>query len=182
MCIRDRSEIEDNLKKTFGVTNIIWLKHGTDEGTDGHIDNVACFSAPGTVIAMTCNDKHDPYYDRLNENLEVLKTSTDSSGNRLKIIELEMSYKRIIPKDDEPCSYINFYIANNAIVLPIFNEKKIKCPVLVIGAKQDRVTPISIARQVARKIAHVSDYIEYPKFGHWLMSGYEFEVVSSDCL
>ena len=119
-----KSEIEDNLKKMFGVTNIIWLKHGTDEGTDGHIDNVACFSAPGTVIAMTCNDKHDPYYDRLNENLEVLKTSTDSSGNRLKIIELEMSYKRIIPKDDEPCSYINFYIANNAIVLPIFNDKK----------------------------------------------------------
>ena len=63
-----------------------------------------------------------------------------------------------------------------------FNEKKIKCPVLVIGAKRDRVTPITIARQVARKTAHVSDYIEYPKFGHWLMSGYEFEVVSSDCL
>ena len=66
--------------------------------------------------------------------------------------------------------------------LHLLMKKKIKCPVLVIGAKRDRVTPISIARQVAGKIAHVSDYIEYPKFGHWLMSGYEFEVVSSDCL
>ncbi len=63
-----------------------------------------------------------------------------------------------------------------------FDEKKVKCPVLVIGAARDKVTPISIARQVARKIAHVSDYIEYPKFGHWLMTGQEFEEVSSSCL
>ncbi len=63
-----------------------------------------------------------------------------------------------------------------------FDEKKVKCPVLVIGARMDKVTPISIARRVARKIAHVSDYIEYPRFGHWLMSGREFEEVSSDCL
>ena len=58
------------------------------------------------------------------ENLEILKTSCDASGNRLKVIELEMSYRRIIPNDDEPGSYINFYVANNAIVLPIFNDKK----------------------------------------------------------
>lgn len=117
-------EIEENLKKTFGVTNIIWLKYGTDEGTDGHVDNVACFTSPGTVMAMTCNDKNDPYYDRLSENLEILKTARDSLGNPLNVIELEMSYKRIIPDDDEPCSYMNFYIANDAIVLPVFNDKK----------------------------------------------------------
>ena len=63
-----------------------------------------------------------------------------------------------------------------------FDEKKVKCPVLVIGAQRDKVTPIGIARSVARKIAHVSDYIEYPNFGHWLMSGPEFDKVSSDCL
>ena len=62
------------------------------------------------------------------------------------------------------------------------DEKKIKCPVLVVGARLDRVTPIHIARSVAQKISHVSDYIEYPHFGHWLMSGEEFDVVSSDCM
>ena len=62
------------------------------------------------------------------------------------------------------------------------DETKIKCPVLVIGAQRDKVTPIGIARGVARMIADVSDYIEYPKFGHWLMSGQEFDEVSSDCL
>ena len=119
-----KEDIENNLKDNFGVKKIIWLKHGTDEGTNGHIDNVACFVKPGTVMAMTCNDKSDTYYDRLNENLEVLKTATDSLDRRLEVIEVEMSYKRLIPNDDEPCSYINYYIANGGIVLPIFHDEK----------------------------------------------------------
>ena len=119
-----KEEIENNLKDNFGVKKIIWLKHGTDEGTNGHIDNVACFVKPGTVMAMTCNDKNDTYYDRLNENLEILKTATDSLDRRLEVIEMEMSYKRLIPNDDEPCSYINYYIANGGVVLPIFHDKK----------------------------------------------------------
>ena len=75
-------------------------------------------------MALTCLDKSDPYYERLNENLEILKTSLDSKGRRLEVIELEMSYKRFIPDDDEPSSYINFYIANNGIVMPSFNDEK----------------------------------------------------------
>ena len=43
---------------------------------------------------------------------------------RLEVIELEMSYKRLIPDDDEPSSYINFYIANNGIIMPTFDDKK----------------------------------------------------------
>ena len=119
-----KEEIENNLKDNFGVKKIIWLRHGADEGTNGHIDNVACFVKPGTVMAMTCNDKNDTYYDRLNENLEILKTATDSLDRRLEVIEVEMSYKRLIPNDDEPCSYINYYIANGGVVLPIFHDKK----------------------------------------------------------
>ena len=63
-------------------------------------------------------------YDKLNENLEILKTSVDSKGRSLEIIEIEMSYKRLIPNDDEPSSYINFYIANNGIVMPSFDDDK----------------------------------------------------------
>ena len=117
-----KDDIENNLKKFFGVTKIIWLKHGTDEGTNGHIDNVACFSGTGTILAMTCSDKEDTYYDLLSENLEILKTSVDQDNNPLKIVELEMSKKRLIPDDDEPSSYINFYIANDAVIFPIFGD------------------------------------------------------------
>jgi agmatine deiminase len=117
-----KDDIENNLKNFFGVTKIIWLKHGTDEGTNGHIDNVACFSDEGTILAMTCSDKQDTYYDLLSENLEILKTSVDQDNKPLNIIELEMSKKRLIPNDDEPSSYINFYIANDAIIFPIFGD------------------------------------------------------------
>ena len=117
-----KDDIENNLKNFFGVTKIIWLKHGTDEGTNGHIDNVACFSDEGTILAMTCSDKQDTYYDLLSENLEILKTSVDQDNKPLNIIELEMSKKRLIPDDDEPSSYINFYIANDAVIFPIFGD------------------------------------------------------------
>jgi agmatine deiminase len=117
-----KNEIENNLKEYFGVTKIIWLKYGTDEGTNGHIDNVACFSDQNTVLAMTCSDKDDTYHDLLSENLDILKSSVDQDNNPLKIVEVEMSKKRFIPGDDEPSSYINFYIANSAIILPFFGD------------------------------------------------------------
>ena len=119
-----KDEIEQNLKEYLGVNTVIWLKHGTDAGTDGHVDNVACFVKPGTVMALSCSDKNDPFYEKINENLEILKTSIDDNSRRLEVIELEMSYKRLIPDDDEPSSYINFYIANNGIVMPTFDDKK----------------------------------------------------------
>ena len=117
-------EIEENLKKYLNIKKIIWLKHGTDEGTDGHVDNIACFADENKVLALACNDKQDPFYDKLNENLEILKTEKDADGRRLEVIEIEMSYKRLIPHDDEPSSYINFYIANGGIVMPSFDDEK----------------------------------------------------------
>ncbi len=119
-----KEEIEENIKKYLNIEKIIWLKHGTDEGTDGHIDNIACFVDETKVLALSCNDKLDPFYEKLNENLEILKTSVDSKGRSLEVIEIEMSYKRLIPNDDEPSSYINFYIANNGIVMPRFDDDK----------------------------------------------------------
>ena len=62
------------------------------------------------------------------------------------------------------------------------NENLIKRPILIIGAEKDKVTPIKIARKVAKKTSRVSDYKEFAKFGHWLMSGEEFQVVSAYCL
>jgi agmatine deiminase len=135
-----KEKIEENLKNYLGVNKIIWLKNGTDEGTDGHVDNVACFVKPGKILALSCSDKQDPFYDKINENLEILKTTLDSKGNFLDIIELEMSYKRLIPNDDEPSSYINFYIANKGIVMPSFDDQKadIRAKDIIQSAFPDR--------------------------------------------
>ena len=83
---------------------------------------MACFVGPGKILALSCSDKQDTFYDKINENLEILKTSVDNKGRVLEIIELEMSYKRLIPNEDEPSSYINFYIANKGIVMPSFDD------------------------------------------------------------
>jgi len=135
-----KEQIEENLKDYLGVNKIIWLKNGTDEGTDGHVDNIACFVKPGKILALSCSDKQDPFYDKINENLEILKTSVNSKGNVLDIIELEMSYKRLIPNDDEPSSYINFYIANKGIVMPSFDDEKadIRAKNIIQSAFPDR--------------------------------------------
>ncbi len=119
-----KEEIENNLKEYLNINKIIWLKNGTDEGTDGHVDNIACFVKSGTVLALSCKDRNDPFYERINENLEILRNSTDNKGRKLNVIEIEMSYKRLIPNDDEPSSYINFYIANKGIVMPSFEDEK----------------------------------------------------------
>ena len=119
-----KEEIEDNIKKYLNIKKIIWLKHGTDEGTDGHVDNIACFVDQSKVLALSCYDKQDPFYEKINENLEILKTSRNANDLPLEIIEIEMSYKRLIPNDNEPSSYINFYIANNGIVMPSFDDEK----------------------------------------------------------
>jgi|TARA_B100000519_G_C14231476_1_gene432598 agmatine deiminase len=119
-----KEEIEKNLKEYLNVNKVIWLKSGTDEGTDGHVDNIACFVKPGVVMALSCKDKSDPFFEKINENLEILKTSTDNKGRLINVIELEMSYKRLIPNNDEPSSYINYYIANNGIVMPSFDDQK----------------------------------------------------------
>ena len=119
-----KKEIEDTIKKYLNIKKIIWLKYGTDEGTDGHVDNIACFVDQSKVLALSCHDKQDPFFEKINENLEILKTSKDANNRPLEVIEIEMSYKRLIPNDDEPSSYINFYIANNGIVMPSFDDEK----------------------------------------------------------
>ncbi len=60
-----KEEIEDNIKKYLNIKKIIWLKYGTDEGTDGHIDNIACFVDETKVLALSCNDKLDPFYENI---------------------------------------------------------------------------------------------------------------------
>ena len=62
------------------------------------------------------------------------------------------------------------------------NEKKIVCPLLIIGARRDRVTPIGIARKLYKKCSHVAEYKEFYDYGHWLLGGEELESVFNYCL
>jgi agmatine deiminase len=120
----NKKEIEGFLASYLGANHIIWLKNGiVGDDTDGHVDDVARFVNPTTVVCAYEEDKDDDNYVILKENYETLLESSDQNGNRLNIIRLPMpgfvgdKNKRL------PASYINFYIGNNAVLVPIFGHE-----------------------------------------------------------
>jgi len=118
-----RAEIEMFLKQFLGIQKIIWLKKGifSDE-TDGHVDNVACFAMPGTVIIQSCNDPNDENYHRFQENIAILVKETDAKGRPLKIIQIPQPPATYYKNKRLPLSYINFYLVNGGLVFPIFGN------------------------------------------------------------
>lgn len=120
---RSREEIEAILKDFLGVSRIIWLGNGLqDDDTDGHVDNLACFARPGVVIALTCNEPADANYTTLQDNLQRLRTARDAAGRSLQIIEIEQPQKRTHADTRLAMSYINFYLANGAVIMPAFDQ------------------------------------------------------------
>ena len=86
----DREEIEARLRAYLGVETVVWIAHGLleDHDTDGHVDNVAHFVAPGLVLAQTVDDPGDPNHERLAENVDRLRGAVDARGRRLEVIEV----------------------------------------------------------------------------------------------
>jgi agmatine deiminase len=117
----NRDEAAALLRDWLGAEKVIWLPAGmaADE-TDGHVDNVACFVAPGRVLALASRETSDPNHERLQENLAVLAAERDARGRPLDIIRLEQATLPDETGNPGAASYINFYIANGGIVMPRF--------------------------------------------------------------
>jgi len=121
-----RTEIEDLLRAYLGVSTVIWLGRGLeDDETDGHVDNLACFVRPGAVLALSTNDPEDGNYEALSDNLARLRAARDAKGRELEVIEVQQP----APGHDDAGrrlakSYVNFYIANDGIVMPGFEDGK----------------------------------------------------------
>lgn len=118
-----KNDIENELADKLGATNFIWLNNGLyGDETDGHVDNIACFSDENTVIIQVCNDVSDPNYQICEENLSILENYINTEGQKLNIIKIEQPPARYYNGIRLTLSYINFYIANGAIILPIFGD------------------------------------------------------------
>lgn len=118
-----KEQIEETVKDYLKVDKIIWLKQGLfGDETDGHIDNVACFAKPGTIIIQTCHDKNDPNFEITKENLEILSNYKDEKGRSLEIIEIPQPPIRYYNGERLTLSYLNFYFVNQGIILPVFGE------------------------------------------------------------
>ena len=115
------------LKDYTGTEKIIWLNDGFEEDeTGGHVDNFACFAAPGKVLLNMPSDEKDPNFTLGQDALSRLQKAEDAKGRELEIILMPQP-KPIYEKGRRlPAGYINFYIAgqgdNAAIVMPSFNQ------------------------------------------------------------
>ncbi|MCD6008171.1 agmatine deiminase [Halomonas sp. IOP_31] len=132
-----KAELERLLGDYLGVTRVIWLPRGCylDE-TDGHVDNLCCFVAPGEVALTWTDDTSDPQHAISRQALNILEAARDAKGRRLTVHKLPMPGPLTIaeseasgvdrlsssrprkPGDRMAGSYVNFYIGNSAVVMP----------------------------------------------------------------
>ncbi|RIX51580.1 agmatine deiminase family protein [Paenibacillus nanensis] len=116
-----REQIEELVKNYVNVDKVIWLKRGlSGDETDGHVDNIACFAAPGKVILQVCDDPEDDNYEITQENRDILRNAVDAKGRKLEIIEIPQPPKREYEGNRLTLSYLNFYFVNGGIILPVF--------------------------------------------------------------
>ncbi|KJY36392.1 MULTISPECIES: agmatine deiminase family protein [Streptomyces] len=116
-----REEIEEELKARLGITKVIWLPYGGlhDTETDGHVDGVCAFAAPGTVVVSLPSDPGHPDYARMRANRAVLEAVTDARGRRLEVIEVPQTAFTDLADGEIEVSYMNYYIANGGVVVPV---------------------------------------------------------------
>ncbi len=119
----NRSQIEQYLKDYLGVTNILWLGDGiAGDDTDGHVDDLTRFVSADTVVTVIEDDPLDENHQPLKENYERLLTMKDQDGQPLRVVTLPMPGARYVDEQRVPMSYANFYIANNAVLVPTYRH------------------------------------------------------------
>lgn len=119
-----REEVEAKIKKALGVTKILWLKKGLlNDHTDGHIDTLARFVAPGKVVCMESFHRDDPNKDVLSEIANQLSEYKDAHNRSLEVIRIP-SPGPILDENHEfmPASYLNFYISNRHVIIPTYGS------------------------------------------------------------
>jgi agmatine deiminase len=116
-----QKDIVDVLSKMLGITHTIWLHEGLiDDETDGHIDNVACFAAPGRVLLQVCTDPTDPQYAISQRHVHDLRTAHDARGRAIETICIPQPPAVYDGNRRLTLSYINFSFVNGAIIVPTF--------------------------------------------------------------
>src|SRR5262249_29088638 len=92
------------------------------DDTHGHVDDLARFVGPRTVVTVVEDDPADENYEPLRENLQRLRAMTDLEGRRLEVGTLPMPAPVVFDGQRLPASYANFYVANDRVLVPTFND------------------------------------------------------------
>ena len=124
----NRPEIEQLLRDGLGVSDILWLKQGIEgDDTDGHIDDLARFIDPTTILACSENNPLSSNRAILKDNLDRLKSFTASNGRPFDVVEIPLPEACEVPGwrlPVLPASYVNFLIVNGGVLVPIFRQSR----------------------------------------------------------
>jgi len=119
----DRAAYEQLFADYLGAQSVIWLDSGiAGDDTHGHIDDISRFVAPNMVVTMVEPNERSENHLALHENLGRLKNARTSGGERLEVVEIPMPHSIVFEGRQLPVSYANFYIANGAVLVPVFND------------------------------------------------------------
>ncbi|RZL09084.1 MAG: agmatine deiminase family protein [Pedobacter sp.] len=119
----NKEQIEEYLMSYYGAKQVLWIGDGiVGDDTDGHIDDITRFVNEDTVLTVTESNPLDENYLLLQENLAALRKLRLPDGRPLNIVELPMPSPVIHEDTRLPASYANFYIANAAVIVPVFGD------------------------------------------------------------
>jgi agmatine deiminase len=118
-----REDYETVFADFLGARKVLWLGRGiAGDDTHGHVDDLARFVGPRTVVTLVEDNSADANYVPLQENWERLRGMTDLDGRPLEVVALPMPEPVSFEGQRLPASYANFYIANDRVLVPTFND------------------------------------------------------------
>lgn len=122
-----REQIENQLRTTLGIKNVLWLKHGDLDGddTDSHIDTLARFAPNNTIAYVQCSDEQDSHFSELNKMESELKALKNQQGEPFNLVPLPWPAP-CLNSDGErlPATYANFLVINGAVLFPTYRQKE----------------------------------------------------------
>jgi agmatine deiminase len=120
----DRDGYERAFRETLGIRHTIWLGEGcVGDDTHGHVDDIARFVAPGVIVLAFEEDPADDENHR--RSVDNYRRLMLAGGERGALKVVKVPYPRAVTMQDErlPASYANFYIANDVVLVPTFNDR-----------------------------------------------------------
>ncbi len=141
-----REDYEAVFAKYLGVSHTIWLGKGiVGDDTHGHVDDLARFVNPTTVVVAVERNKRDANYAMLQDNLKCLKHAADQNGKPLTVAELPMPCPVAFEGQILPMSYANFLITNKLVLMPTFNDPADREALSVLAALMPRHEVVGIS-------------------------------------
>lgn len=122
----DKAAAEVALTDALGARKVLWLGDGLRrDHTDGHVDNLARFVAPGVVACPIAWGKRDPNADLYDETAGLLRAMTDSRGQKLQVMRIPSPGWTVDAEGEMvPASHMNFIVANQAVIMPTYDDEK----------------------------------------------------------